>query len=296
MIIVSIFGGLGNQMFQYACGKALATKLGVDLKLDVSFLADKTVRENFTVRDYELNVFKINEEIAELDEVRKFIPDLWNCTKLELLKYKLLRLLNGKKYYFEKQKFQFEQRFINVDDNSYIYGYFQTEKYFSTIKNDLIEAFTLKEELDDQNKKLIVKIKSENAVSIHIRRGDYINSPFTLLDMSYYQQAIELIKKRVENPKFYIFANDNDWVARNFDLLNINKTIVIHNQGDRSYMDMILMSHCKHNICANSSFSWWGAWLNQCTDKLVIVPKKWLKNKVYSASTYDLISENWLQI
>lgn len=296
MIIVSIFGGLGNQMFQYACGKALATKLGVDLKLDVSYLVDKTLRENFTVRDYELNVFKIKDEVAHIDEVRKYIPDLWNCSKPELLKYKLLRLLRGKKYYFEKQKFQFEQRLFNVENNSYIYGYFQTEKYFSTIKDDLIESFKLKDKIDEKNDKLIVKIKSENAVSIHIRRGDYINSPFNLLELPYYEQAIELIKKRVENPKFYIFTNDNNWVTQNFNTLDIDKTIVSHNQDDRSFVDMILMSHCKHNICANSSFSWWGAWLNQFADKIVIVPKKWFKNKEYTASTYDLISENWLQI
>ena len=93
--------------------------------------------------------------------------------------------------------------------------------------------------------------------------------------MPYYQQAINLINDKVENPKFYIFTNDYDWVTENFAGVNIDKTIITHNQDEKSYVDMILMSHCKHNICANNSFSWWGAWLNQHADKIVITPKQW---------------------
>jgi len=296
MIIVSIFGGLGNQMFQYACGKALAAKLGVELKLDISFLADKLERENFTVRDYELNVFKINDGFVELSEVRKFIPDLWNCTKPDLLKYKLLRFFNGNHYYFEKQKFRFEPHIEQLKDNSYVYGYFQTEKYFSNVKDDLLQSFTLKSEPDEQNQRLIAKMGAETAVSIHIRRGDYLNSPFNLLELAYYQKAIELIKQQVENPKFYLFTNDYDWALQNFDVLEIDKTIVVHNQAENSFMDMILMSQCKHNICANSSFSWWGAWLNQYPKKIIIAPKQWYKSLKYNANTSDLIPAGWLQI
>ncbi len=296
MIIVSIFGGLGNQMFQYACGKALAAKLGVELKLDVSFFADKSIRENFTVRDYELNIFSINEKPANFTEVRKFVPDLWNCSKVDLLKYKLLRLFNGNHYFYEKQKFRFEPQIKQLKDCSYLYGYFQTEKYFSNVKDELLKAFTLKDKPSVQNQGLIAQIKAENAVSVHIRRGDYQNSPFNLLELNYYQQAIELIKQKVENPRFYIFSNDTQWISQNFGALEIDKTIVIHNQAEKSYMDMVLMSYCKHNICANSSFSWWGAWLNQYPDKIIITPKQWFKNKEYTQSTYDLIPENWLQI
>lgn len=296
MIIISIFGGLGNQMFQYACGKALASKLGVELKLDTSFLNNKTERKNFTIRDYELGIFEINEEIASLAEVRKYIPDLWNCTKPELLKYKLLRLLNGNNYYFEKQKLQFEPRIKQIKDKSYVYGYFQSEKYFIDIKNEILHAFTLKNKPDEQNETLITKLKSENSVSIHIRRGDYHNSPFNLLELAYYQQAIELIKQRIDSPKFYIFTNDYDWASENFASFDIDKTIITHNQGDRSFMDMILMSYCKHNICANSSFSWWGAWLSQYSDKIVIAPKQWFKKQENKATIYDLIPENWLKI
>ena len=208
MIIVSLFGGLGNQMFQYACGKALASKLGVEFKLDVSFLADKNERDNFTVRDYELDVFKITEEVADINEVRRFIPDLWNCTKVDLLKYKFLRLLNGNHYYFEKKKFQLEERIYQIQDKSYVYGYFQTEKYFVGIKNELLSTFELRSEADEVNQKHIDQLNQENAVSIHVRRGDYYNSPFTLLGLTYYQRAIEIIQEKIPNPKFYVFTND----------------------------------------------------------------------------------------
>ncbi len=296
MIIISIFGGLGNQMFQYACGKALASKLGVELKLDISFLADKSLRENFTVRDFELDIFNITEKTANLTEVRDFVPNLWSCNNIDLLKYKILRLIKANHYYFEKQKFLFEPKIEQVKKNSYVYGYFQTEKYFQNVKSELIQAFTLKNKPDEQNKKLICQMGTENAVSIHIRRGDYHNSPFKLLEMNYYQQAINLITEKVLNPKFYIFSNDYNWASENFAALNIDKTILTHNKADRSYMDMILMSHCKHNICANSSFSWWGAWLNQNSSKIIITPKQWFKNEEYTESTYDLIPEDWLKI
>ena len=296
MIIVSIFGGLGNQMFQYACGRALAKHHDVELKLDNSYLADKSERENFTVRDYELDVFNIKEEVSNIIEVRNFVPDLWNCNKSDLLKYKLIRLFNGNKYYFEKKKFIFDPKIEQIKGNSYFYGYFQTEKYFSDIRKDLLQTFTLKNEPDNQNKRLIEKIKVENAVSVHIRRGDYHDSPFNLLDMEYYLNAIELIKQKVENPKFYIFSNDYEWVVENFGSLALEKTIVDFNFAGKSYLDMILMSYCKHNICANSSFSWWGAWLNQNQTKIIITPKQWFKNEEYTDTTYDLIPENWIKL
>lgn len=283
-------------MFQYACGKALALELGVELKLDISFLADKNERENFTVRDYELGVFRIVDKVADIKDVRRFIPDLWNCTKVDLLKYKFLRLLNGNHYYYEQKKFQMEERISQISDKTYLYGYFQTEKYFTGIRNELLSIFELRNEPDDLNQQFIEQLSEENAVSIHVRRGDYHNSPFTLLGLSYYRRAIEIIKEEVLNPRFYVFTNDADWVRDNFQSLGIDLDIIMHNQGQQSYMDMVLMSQCKHNICANSSFSWWGAWLNQNADKVVVTPQNWFKDKSYVSSTFDLIPATWLQI
>jgi hypothetical protein len=297
MIIVSLFGGLGNQMFQFACAKAIAKKINVGLKLDISLVNDRTPRNNFTFRNYELGVFKIKEEIATKEEVRQFVPNLWNSKEYIKQLYKLRRFFNGKKLYREKLKFIYDKDIELVKDNTYIYGYFQTEKYFENLRTDLLQDFSLKRPINKINNALIIQIKRENAVSIHIRRGDYINSPFELLDFQeYYMKAIEFIQLRVESPTFYIFTNDYLWAEENFSSMDIKKTIVKINNFEQSYFDMILMSKCMHNICANSSFSWWGAWLNINPDKIVITPKKWFKDSEYIDSTSDLIPSDWITI
>lgn len=297
MIIVSLFGGLGNQMFQYACGKAVAMKLGVELKLDVSLVVDRTPRENFTYRDYELAVFNIQDEIATAEEVRKFIPNLWNSTELMRQLYKVKRIVTKRNLFREKRVFRYNNEIESVTDNSYLYGYFQTEKYFENQREELLRQFSLKNQLDEKNASIVKQLRSENSVSIHVRRGDYANSPFSLLNVEdYYQKAIEVILANIDAPVFYVFTNDSKWVEENFKVLKINKSIVTLNTGNQSFKDMILMSNCKHNICANSSFSWWGAWLNTNQGKIVITPKSWFKSTEYVKSTYDLIPNKWLSI
>jgi len=297
MIIIGIYGGLGNQMFQYACGKVIANKLAVELKLDISLVSDRTPTENFTLREYELGVFKIDEQLASLSEVRRFVPNLWNATYFTKKLFKVKRILTNKELYYEKAKFKYENQINYIKDNTYIHGYFQTDKYFNSIKTELLNIFSLRKEIDQLNISLISKMKNENSVSIHIRRGDYHCSTFELLDIStYYSKAIEIIKDKVKNPVFYIFSNDTFWTEQHFSSFDIKKTFVKNNTGENSYMDMILMSKCKHNICANSSFSWWGAWLNENQKRIVIVPKKWFKSGEFIDNTYDLIPASWLQI
>jgi len=297
MIIVSLFGGLGNQMFQYACGKAIAMKLGVELKLDLSLVVDRTPRENFTYRDYELAVFNIQDKIATEDEVRAYIPNLWNSTELQRQLYRVKRFLTQRAFFREKLKFRFNEDIDSVSDNSYIYGYFQTERYFEDLRIELLERFSLRNQLDEVNATILRQMQLENSVSIHVRRGDYTNSPFTLLGVDdYYRKAVDFIIANVDNPVFYVFTNDQEWVEENFKTLEISKSIVTINSGNQSYKDMILMSNCKHNICANSSFSWWGAWLNTNVDKVVITPNNWFNTTEYVESTYDLIPASWLSL
>lgn len=293
MIIVALFGGLGNQMFQYACGKSVAKSLGVELQLDLSYFENKNT--GVTSRDYELGVFCVNELAASVDHVRTFVPYLWQCDKWRLALYKLIRLVNGKSYYYEKNKFCFDPSVFAVSDNTYLYGYFQAEDYFQELRNDLLKAFTLRGQLDVFNQSFIERINSGNSVSLHVRRGDYLGSPFTLLDMDYYRKSIELIKGRVENPVFYVFSNDLDWVVENFDF-DIELVLVNHNVGEKSYLDLVLMSCCKHNIIANSSFSWWGAWLNQNEDKIVIAPSRWIHDTDYASTTDALFPKGWIKI
>ena len=294
MIIISLFGGLGNQMFQYSTAKAISLKLGVELKLDTSLLEDRTPKENFTYRDYEFSAFNIDEKIANTNEVRRFVPNLWNSSKTTLALFKIKRAIFGTHYYWEKHKFEYDAFTKSLKDNTYIYGYFQSEKYFAGIRPQLLESFRLRTNPNEANMKLLAQIQAENSVSIHIRRGDYKNSPFQLLEMdSYYLKAIKSIEQKIDSPVFYIFTNDIAWTEKQFKTTQIKKVIVNINTESQSYMDMILMSHCQHNICANSSFSWWGAWLNSNPKKVVIVPKKWFKDKNLNTKTSDLIPEGW---
>lgn len=297
MIIVSLFGGLGNQLFQYACAKALALKLGVELKLDITHVVDRTPRKNFTYRDFELDIFNIGDEVATKKEVKQFVPNLWNANEIVKHYFKLKRQLTGLKLYREKLKFRYNNEFALLKNNTYLYGYFQTEDYFVKYRNEILKCLTLKTEIDSDNLELISKMQNENSVSIHIRRGDYENSIFELLDLeNYYLKAIELIINEVDSPVFYIFTNDILWTKENFDKLEIKKRIVTLNSDKQSYMDMILTSNCKHNIIANSSFSWWGAWLNSNPVKKVIAPQKWYKTGEYVETTYNLIPKSWRMI
>ncbi len=148
--------------------------------------------------------------------------------------------------------------------------------------------------MNDENRLLMQKMSAENSVAIHVRRGDYKNSRFTLLDIeTYYLKAIEKIKEQVKNPKFYIFSNDIDFVKTHFSKMDIDSEIVDINSGQQSFMDMVLMSNCKHNIIANSSFSWWSAWLNENPDKIVIAPKKWYSQNI---PMNDMIPNGWVLV
>lgn len=295
MIIVSLFGGLGNQMFQYATGKAVALRLNTELQLDLSLLNDRTYRKDFTYRNFELGVFKIKDEVADIQKVREFTPNLWNATEWVKQAYKIKRLIKGSHLYCERKKFYYEPQIESIADNTYLYGYFQTEKYFGHYLTEIQAQFQLNHAPNETNKRFIDAMKSENSVSIHVRRGDYLLAPFNLLTAeNYYRKAIEYIVERIEHPKFYIFTNDIEWTMAEFGQFDIDKTFISNNQGDHSYMDMILMSNCQHNICANSSFSWWGAWLNSNRDKIVTAPKLWFKNS--GTENSDLIPPSWIKI
>ncbi|HPW66832.1 MAG TPA: alpha-1,2-fucosyltransferase [Salinivirgaceae bacterium] len=295
MIIVNLYGGLGNQLFQYACGKAVAERLGVELQLDISHLKEYGKATNFTVRDFELGVFSINEKTADIQEVRKYVPNLYKTSRYYHQLWRIKRLFNGRHLFIERtwQRDRYIENIEKVKDNTYLYGYFQSARYFADIEEKLRTTLVLKDRIDAENEALIQQMENENSVSIHIRRGDYENSRFSLPELdTYYLPAIKAIQTQIPQPKFYIFSNDAEWVKKNFNSLEIKNEIVSINSGSRSFMDMILMSRCKHNIIGNSSFSWWGAWLNQNPDKMIVVPKNWYKN----GRETDLQLKEWIKI
>ncbi len=295
MIVVKLMGGLGNQMFQYAFGKSLALKNQVVLKLDVSALDDRTISGEYTIRNYALQNFNITAAIASQEEAR-----LFNKSKIG----KLLDLLScfvpfkSKNCYLREPSFSFFENALNAPSNTYIDGYWQSEKYFNSIRKQLMDDLIPSNSLSPQSVFIADKIKNSESVSIHVRRGDYLSIPennnlYESCSESYYYEAIKVIVSKFPNATFYVFSDEPEWFKRNIKI-DHPVDFVTHNQGENSYEDLILMSYCKHNIIANSSFSWWGAWLNENTNKMVVAPKKWFKDK--SKNTTDLIPHQWLQL
>lgn len=295
MIIVKLHGGLGNQMFQYAIGRKLSLLDKTELKLDLSFLLDRTPRPNFTYRDYNLNIFNLKIELATQEEINLFINYLDSKIKRKIYTY--LFLGRNNKYIDEKQ-FTCDPDIFKLTGNLYLDGYWQTEKYFSDIKNILCNDFTIKISQDKKNQEMIKTIKNTNSVSIHIRRGDYIENKqiynvHGICDLDYYYSCINLFLKKLKNPHFFIFSDDHQWAKENLKL-DCPMIFVDYNDASKNYEDLRLMSQCRHNIIANSTFSWWGAWLNQNPDKIVYAPQKWFNDS--SRNTKDLIPDQWIKL
>ena len=294
MIVVKIFGGLGNQLFQYAFGRRLALERNTELYFDSSIYSQSS-GSSFTKRDFELNVFTINGKIADEKILSQFSQSKFNKLFNEfIIRSPFIKSAN----YLREPHFQFYQNAMKIGKQVYVNGYWQSEKYFSTIRNQLLTELIPSSSLSSESRSIYEDMQLHNAISLHIRRGDYITDPtnqsiYHTCTLDYYSKAIDYICSKVQLPKFYVFSDDVEWVKSN---LKINHQIhfIEHNKGKKSYQDLILMSKCKHNIIANSSFSWWGAWLNQHENKLVIAPKKWFK--LNSINTKDLIPTSWIQL
>lgn len=292
--IVKLNGGLGNQMFQYAFARALADKFSVDIVFDFCFFEDIKMHENFTTRVFELDVFDINYKSAEKEDLDKVkYPDFESKLKRSFAKtFPQKYSIN---YIREKNSYAFDKKLLSSPDYIYYEGYFQNEKYFKHLRTALLKEFSLKVPLDEKNQIVLDKILETNSISIHIRRGDYVDLESTskihgTCSLDYYKEAIEYIAKRVKDPHFFLFSDDIEWVIKNLKL-EYPFTVVDFNQ-DKGWFDLNLMKQCKHNITANSSFSWWGAWLNENPDKIVIAPKKWSLQKQKG----NIIPKDWVKL
>ena len=294
MIITKLNGGLGNQMFQYALGRALALKHKTELFADIRSYSNQPYTD--TKRIYELDKFDTAIRIADKNIVRQFANP-------EFLKKFLNRLhlkLNPyQERYIQEKSPSFQPSVLQAPDNIYLSGFWQSEKYFSHIKDVIRRDFASRKHPASLSNRLLMKeIKKENSISIHVRRTDYVTNKKThafhgTLPITYYERAIDNIRSKVKNASYYVFSDDPDWAKENIRLTN-HTVYVSHNRGRDAHEDLRLMSMCQHNIIANSSFSWWGAWLNKNPDKIVIAPKKWFNNS--SAHNPDLLPANWRQM
>lgn len=295
--IVKLNGGLGNQMFQYAFAYSLAKQLNINVSLDLSWFEAVKTHKNVTPRLFELDVFNIEYEAASKEDLERVIYSN-NNTKFQKLLWKVFKV---KKYkplkntLLQRKAHNFDGKLLTSKDYFYYDGYFQNEEYFKNIRNDILNCFSLKDSIDEKNQSVLNEIIKTNSVSIHIRRGDYValkcaNKFHGICSIQYYEKAIKYIAKHVENPHFFLFSDDIEWVVKNLKI-DYPHTFVDFNQN-KGWLDMNLMKHCKHNIVANSSFSWWGAWLNENNSKIIISPKKWTKKKIKG----NIVPGNWIKI
>jgi hypothetical protein len=288
---VKITGGLGNQLFQYSFGKHLAQKLNTKVLFDIQ--TNKSFKD-FTPRKIELTFFECQIEIVSKKDKKK----------MKFFSYGIMERIErtiAKKYphyfktYFVEQATHEILNSNQLKDNCYFDGYWQSYKYLVPIESILHNELKLKYPLQLKMNDFLNEITNSQSVSIHIRRSDYITikqnfDRFGICSKKYYENAILYIKKYFADPIFYIFSDDLDWVKENF--IGSQYIFITDNKPAE---DLYLMSKCKHNIIANSTFSWWGAWLNQNPEKIVIAPKQWYKGKL-NETLKDLIPPEWIRI
>ena len=286
MIIVNLKGGTGNQMFQYACGRALSLKNKDVLKLDTAGL-DRANVVGDIYRPLALDAFNIIKEVASNEEIKK-------------LKYPYSLISKGLRYLsFKLSKDKntlFNPKVLAWAGDIYLDGYWQSPRYFDDIREVLLKELTLAAPLSPKAEEFAKRITGSQAVSLHVRRGDYAKNPKVLRDFGicstkYYKQAMAQVTEKVSSPTYFVFSDDIDWVKQNLPVGE--NAVYVKGEGITDVEELVLMSLCQHNIIANSSFSWWGAWLNQNKDKTVIAPTPW-----FDTITYDtnLIPDTWIQL
>ncbi len=299
MKIVKIQGGLGNQMFQYAFAKSLE-QYGHDTYLDTSLYNNQITRGgiNYTHNGFELeHLFNIEYRVATHSQITKLATLPTNIITRIKRKY-----LTKKTHYIDKL-FKYTSQVLSNTEDTYLEGYWQSEKYFLPIQDSIKKDFVFKQNLSPKSKEVAGNNKDKHTVSIHVRRGDYLNSGIhDVCTKEYYNNAIAHCAKNEKIDEFLIFSNDIEWAKEN---LNFNKTPFIFvdwNTGENSWQDMYLMSTCPINIIANSSFSWWAAWLNSNKNKRVIAPSIWNRREIdYKDSYYtfdysDVVPNSWERI
>jgi len=297
MIITKLAGGLGNQLFQYAAGRRLAYIRETGLKIDAISLG-----QHDTARVFALDHFHIKASIATPEEIEGV--SVIDTDKKKRKAWNADHILGKNKLFFAREKaIHFERRILDLPDNTYLQGHWQSEKYFKDIRDVLLKDLTVNTPQQGKNLETAEKIKITNAVSLHIRRQDYVQkkhmaSIYDVCTPEYYASAVAHIAKHVEKPHFFIFSDDIVWAKENMKL-DFPTTYVDWNGDLAHFEDLRLMNQCKHNIIANSTFSWWGAWLNQNPEKIVIAPKRWLGIKWYGFTkwnTKDIVPETWLKM
>jgi hypothetical protein len=292
MIVVRLLGGLGNQMFQYSAGLALALKHSVPLRLDTTSLLDRTPNSGAVFRGFDLDVFTITAQIAQRSE----IPFWFRRHANGRLGRKVDRL---RRQWFPHQgserAYHADSRFHTFGPNTYLEGFWQSPAYFDHCRDAIKREFTLKDELPAVIREYCDHIRNADSVCLNVRRGDFVGSSFHgTMPIEYYSSALAIIGKRHDNPKVFVFSDDIEWCHNNLTLAYETVFMDHRYAGPKFSYYFALMQACKAFVIPNSSFAWWAAWLNSDIGKIVVAPKKWFQDS--SRNTRDLIPATWIRI
>lgn len=286
MDIVRFKGGLGNQMFQYALVEALRAR-DREVGCNLGFY-----RKHTNLRGFELDKVFNGIDINEVsDDIFCEIDERWNKIKENSEKLELFKNdTENRFFYVEEKSYVYDKKIFQTKDCTFV-GYWQTERYFKNIRSVILKRFQF--EISDNVLKQLGDKYSQEYVSIHVRRDDYLqNERYQVIDIDYYKEAIKTMKMKFQTTKFIVFTDDLMWAKENLALEGVEFFDASAFEVYENWYDMYLMTRCKGNIIANSSFSWWGAWLNTNQDKVVIAPKRWIKGE----KTPDIWCENWIKI
>jgi hypothetical protein len=281
MVISRITSGLGNQLFQYACGRAVSLRHGVPLKLDLG-----NFRE-FQNRRYSLDAFKIEATEATPDEIRDLLKTdtFWHR----------LTTPRGHRHVLRERGFAFDETVLRAGPDVYLSGYWQSPRYFADAGTQLRRELTWRLPPPAETLRVLEKMDAETAVAVHVRRGDYVSNPgyakrFGALPPAYYARALGYLAERVQGLHAFVFSDEPAWVKVHFP-----KTVpLIVVEGNPAPEDLRLMAACRSHVVANSTFSWWGAWLAPFPDKTVLAPVRFFNDP--NLPDRDLVPENWVRI
>ena len=279
-VIIRLNGGLGNQMFQYAAARSIALAHAATVELDMSWFGDDPARS------YALGPFAIAAK-----------PKTYFLSHLRKPKYlaKWLRSIHINHPLFEEAHAHYDAEMMRVAPPVLLKGFFQSERYFASIRQTIVQDFKIQTAPNAKAEQILRQISQTDAVCVHFRRGDYVMKPkvnavFGTCSMEYYSTALQWIKSGLKSPHLFVFSDDPDWVRDNFKP-DIPMTLVdIHGPAE-AHEDLRLMAACDHFVIANSTFSWWAAWLGSNRDKRIAAPKRWFQNS--PRDTRDLLPETW---
>ena len=295
-IIMKLAGGLGNQMFQYALGRRLSLERNFRLYLDPNGLQNYAAPRKYKLNRFNISATLVNREFT-LNLPTRILTSASQKTKFDFLKI-AYKIFPRTIYQIKEKNLSYDPECLNISRSCYLNGYWQNEKYFIAIKETLIKDFSLTSRLSTENNPFYESIFREQAISVHIRRGDYVSnkenlSYYSICDINYYKEAISILLRSIKNPHLFIFSDGIPWVKENLEF-PLPVTYVEGNSVDQDIEELFLMTQCKYHVIANSSFSWWGAWLCTYPGQIVIAPKHWFIDDGMNKQLE--LPEQWIRI